>query len=632
MPDDHGVGTYLDVFVGYEKSEHVEADDDSECPSSLEYDPEHPIYGTPPNPRATQRQKARFKHAKMAQERVIIAQLDQADQHKKRTPKDTRNRNYDRTHKLQFADMDSTQSTSVPASTNVKVDTHRRIMCLNPKQVIKQDDSLSDSDVQPLLPTGVSSSAPHRDCPSDRYDFYRTFSTLIRLGNAVKKEKEAKAGSNLIGSSPYGRQLSTEQELWQTHLCDLIWFELQAYINVRNNRDQDDFLCEARKEINDTLDRVMSFSAGGIESSKEQLSTNGPSGECVCHKWQSGYSGVCLRQVIQRQCAMSEMVTSLLDDVEHAEALYPTQKALAGEHPVYADEKFQQRIATLCLWMTITRDLAHKIKLMAEIAHISDQSLIGTTWSCLDLRSLQMLVSRYSGKDVTVADNDHSLPGDDGSDKEPEAVHPVTSDISSDCSRDASVSHDLLRQKSVHFEDEHGSRSDAQSRSERRHGRISRPNSTEVTPTSVYRLYVDALLKKTGLRKLLVRLKDLLDTTLQRARLALLPPGYNCQHGISNVSTVIQLPQHFCLHLCYTVLFDYVGNHNINMCCLHLMFSTSLLTRPLLFHHRLNDVVSTIWIYVSCTRWHYAYSTTAYLFQDHISRLMLRLHWYMSTC
>ena len=563
MPDDHGVGTYLDGFVGYEKSEHAEADDDSECPSSLEYDPEHTIYGTPPNPRATQRQKARLKHAKMTQERVIIAQLDQADQHKKRTPKDTRNRSYDRTHKLQFADSDASSqapSTSVPASANVKVDTHRRIMCLNPKPVIKQDDSLSDNDVQPVPQTGMSSSAPHRDCPSDRYDFYRTFSTLIRLGNAPKKEKEAKVGGSLIASSPYGRQISTEQELWQTHLCDLIWFELQAYINVRNNKDQDDFLCEARKGINDTLDRVMSFSASGVEGSKEQFSSYSPSGKCFCHKWQSGYSGACLQQVIRRQCAMSEMVTSLLDDVEHAESLYPTQKALAGEHLVYADEKFQQRIATLCLWMTITRDLAHKIKLMAEIAHISDQPLIGTTWSCIDLRSLQILVSRHSGKEVNAADNSRSLPGDDGNDEELEAVHPVTSDVSSDCSRDASVSHDFLRQKSVHFEDEHGCRTDTQSRSERRHGRISRPNSNEVTPTSVYRLYVDALLKKTGLRKLLVRLKDLLDTTLQRARLALLPPGYNCQHGISNVSTVIQLPPYFCLHLCYRVLFDCLGN------------------------------------------------------------------------
>ena len=540
MPDGHSIGTYQDGFVDDEKYERVEVDDDSEYTSSLEYDPEHSVYGTPPNPRETQRMKARFKfkHAKIAQERELIAQLDQ---HKKRTAKDTKNRSYDRTHKLQFADMDTSSQaagTSVSASTNVKVDTHSRIMCLNPKQVIKPDNRLSD-DVQPVPPTSMSSSATHSDCPSDRSDFYRTFSTLIRLGNAPKKEKEAKVGGCLFGTSPYSRQISTEQELWQTHLCDLIWFELQACINVRTNKLQDDFLCEARKGINDTLDRVMSFSATDTGHSKEQFTTNGPSGECFCHKWLSGYSGVCLQQVIQRQCAMSEMVTSLLDDVEHAESLYPTQKALAVEHPVYADDKFQQRIATLCLWMTITRDLAHKIKLMAEIAHISDQSLIGTTWSCVDLRRLQTLVSGYSGKDVTVADNDSSLPGDDGTGDDPEAVHPVVSEISSDGSHDASVSHDVFhRQKSVHFEDDHSNRSDAQCRSERRHGRIVRPNSTEVTPTSVYRLYVDALLKKTGLRKLLVRLKDLLDTTLQRARLALLPPGYNCQHGISNVSKV----------------------------------------------------------------------------------------------
>ena len=458
---------------------------------------------------------------------------------------DTKSRSYDRTQKLQYADTGSggsqVPSCSVPAATSVvKVDTHSRIMCLNPKPVIKQDENLSDNDEQPVPRPGTSSAAQQCDCPSDRYDFYRTFSTLIRLGNAPKKEKEPKGGGcSVMANSPYSRQMSSEQELWQTHLCDLIWFELQAYINVRTNKDQDDFLCEARQGINSTLDRVMSFNASTVESL--DFSTNDLLAECFCHKWQSGYSGLCLQQVIHKQCAMSKLVTSLLDDVENAESLYPTQKALAVEHPVYADDKFQQRIATLCLWMTITRDIAHKIKLMAEIVRISDQSLVGTAWSCIDLYSLKTLVSGYSGEDVIVADNDRSVPDDDGNDEEDsEAIDSAGSDVNSDS---ASVPHNVvLRQKSVHFEDEN----DEQYRCERPRCLISRPNSAEVTPTSIYRHYVDAVLKKTGLRKLRMRLKDLLDTTLQRARLALLPACYSCEHGVSFISKVVQLLPHCC--------------------------------------------------------------------------------------
>ena len=549
MPDDHNAGPFQPVFQDFEKSEFIEADDDSEYTSSLEYDPagDHLVCGTPPNPREKRRMKGRS--LKKAQERDLIAHLDQ---HKKRTVKDTKSRSYVRICKQQFADTEvSSGSSSAPASSNVvKVDTRSRIMCLNPKPVtvLKQADSLSDNDSQQVQRPGILSAGPQYDCPNDRYDFYRTFSTLIRLGNTTKKEKEPKGGGGggFFGSSPYARQMSSEQELWQTHLCDLIWFELQAYINVRTNKDQDDFLCEAREEINGTLDRVMRFSASGVETLKEQVSTNCLHAECFCRKLQSGCAGTCLQQVVWRQCAISEMVTSLLDDVENAESLYPTQKALASEHPVYAEDKFQRRIATLCLWMTITRDIAHKIKLMAEIVQISDQSLVGTAWSCIDLHSLRTLVSGYSGKDVCVPNEDSSVVDDDRNEEDPEGGDSVVSETSSNCAYAASVPyHAVLRQKSVHFEDEQVHGNDAQCRSEHRRSRFSRPNSTDVTPTSIYRLYVDALLKKTGLRKLRMRLKELLDTTLQRARLALLPAGYNCQHGISHVSKVFQFSHQF---------------------------------------------------------------------------------------
>jgi len=574
IQDGHDDGSYQHALRDFDRSEAVEIDDDSsEYTSSLDYDPAaYQLHvGTPPNPRAVRRMKARSSsQSKIAvQEHDIIAHLDQQQQHKKRSAKNTKSRRYDRTQKMQFAD--DVPSSSVSASSNiVKVDTSSRIVCLNPKMIIKKDDSLSSNDSQPVSLPGVSLAAAKFDCPDDRYDFYQIFSTLIRLGNAPKKEKEHKGG--LFGNSPYNRQLSTEQELWQTHLCDLIWFELQAYINVRTNKDQDDYLCEARRGIDGTLDRVMSFSASTVTSTIEHVPTNGLSDECFCGKWHSGYSGVCLQQVIRTHCAVSKMVTSVLDDIENAESLYPTQKALAAEHPMYAADKFQQRIATLCLWMTITRDIAHKIKLMSEIALISDQSLAGTTWCCVDLRSLQTLLLGYSSKDICTATDDDCSLVDDTADEVVEDTETVNSATSSGYSSALSVPpRGFMRQKSVHFEDEQGHMSDPQSRSESRLSRASRTNSTEVTPTSIYRLYVDALLKKTGLRKLRARLKELLDTTLQRARLALLPADYNSQPGISNISKVL----HVFVSFLETFSSSSCFSLHLLTCCVRFLFAWS---------------------------------------------------------
>jgi len=515
-----------------ENFEFVDADDDSECTSSLEYDATDILCGTPPpHPRAERRLKAQSLRLKVSvQERTIMAHMDKQQQQKKRDVQSTKSRSFSRSEKLQFADADS----SAQVHSNMKVDTHSRIMCLNPTPVTKQDDSLPETDHQPVSRPVISLVATESGCPSDRYDFYQTFSTLIRLGSAPKKEKDLK-GSSLFGANPYSRQLSTEQELWQTHLCDLIWFELQAYVNARTNKDQDDFLLKARDGISCTLEQVMSFSAANVPT------TNGLQSECFCSKWQSGYSGACLQQVVRRQCAVSKMVIHVLEDVENAESLYPTQKSLAVEHPVYAENKFQRRIATLCLWITVTRDIAQKIKLMSELVNISDQSLIGTAWSCIDLHSLRLLALGCFGNDVSTEQDCHSVVFEQpvSCDEDDSAM----SENSSDCSHPLSVPPPpgVQRQKSVHFEDEQQCRGTdpSESCSDQPQRRIGRPTSMEVTPTSIYRLYVDAALKKTGLRKLRVRLKELLDTTLQRARLALLPAGCNTQQAISNVSKVL---------------------------------------------------------------------------------------------
>lgn len=54
-------------------------------------------------------------------------------------------------------------------------------------------------------------------------------------------------------------QASNEIDTWQTELKDLIWLELQAWHAERTPEEQDRYLCAARKDVPELLERIQNY-------------------------------------------------------------------------------------------------------------------------------------------------------------------------------------------------------------------------------------------------------------------------------------------------------------------------------------------------------------------------------------
>jgi len=563
-------------------------DDENESPyNSLDYEQQSDqVFGTtPPNPRERRRnkEKGRYSKAKLNQMHDLLSHEDFETKRLNRRrwnssvsgpdvgheandsdggmmdtvlvkdcvprrKKDLKGRLCERNVKYPSASFDDHESLissqeieQLTVSGTMKIDTRNRFLCLHPKPVVKDDESASDYvhlppnnlDNHTMLSVHRVPSALTIDCPQDRYEFYRNFSALIKLGNTSRKEKEARFAAGAIGGSPLllnvlGRQMSSEQELWTTYLSDLIWLELQAYINLRSMKEQDAWLCEMRGRVRSNLERVLSFRADIPDQQCLPINSNATT-SCCCHKDNIVTGNVCLQQVLRHQCCVLQQATELLVNVENSESLYPTQRAFCHDYSVYGSNKFQRRISTLCLWITITRDIAHKLRLMAEILQIDLSAYEGARqWSCVDFSCLESLVHGGDFSDDEASLNDNADDLDNVLDDNPEASSCVVSDT-----------REIRRHKSVRFEDDVTDDADGEPVSQ-----IETRTSVSKTGSSVqehslgyaYRLYIDAALKKNGLRKLRMRLKELLDRTLQRARYALVKPSCTDDYAVPEVN------------------------------------------------------------------------------------------------
>ena len=488
----------------------------------------------------------------------------------------TTSRAYDRDLKLSSSDLASMDAPAVQMQT-MSVDTSDRFMCLNPKLVPQTatDETQSDSTCQqtmsvdtsdrfmclnPKLVPQTATDETQCDstcqkpvtppmCPKDRIMFYKTFSLLINLGNLARKEKESKTG-------PYSRQLSCEQEVWQNKVNDLIWLELQAWYSGRTLKLQDQFLYEERENVTVVLDEVMNFKVtpddltgrwtdvvpcGAVSESgdnngisvvcNESRDSGGvtkvsPEGETSVQNSDpvsrpsdlhrasdsdmAGRLGTCLDGCML-ECAqtLAEMTTiqkealvqvsAVLDQLDAVEHLYPTTKALGKDYPLYDTPEFQQRVDTLCLWMNIVKDLGHKLQLMAKVLHVD--TIDGLQWPWLDIA----LNTQRETKDCTTVSESNSesdmsvthMPSDSGKN--------VRFNLSETSLTDtAAVANDLQHQTSMNSN--------------------CRTSVEDICLTHIYRHFVDRTLKKTGMRKLLLRLIRLTSGTLQRAKEALQKP------------------------------------------------------------------------------------------------------------
>ena len=69
--------------------------------------------------------------------------------------------------------------------------------------------------------------------------------------------------------------------------------------------------------------------------------------------------------------AAIEQVTDLFDKIEMVENLYPTRHSLGQQHPKYTSMEFTRNFETMCLWLNVTRELYHKLHLIAKFVGVN---------------------------------------------------------------------------------------------------------------------------------------------------------------------------------------------------------------------------------------------------------------------
>uniref|UniRef100_A0A8D8FF39 Mitogen-activated protein kinase kinase kinase 4 n=2 Tax=Culex pipiens TaxID=7175 RepID=A0A8D8FF39_CULPI len=198
------------------------------------------------------------------------------------------------------------------------------------------------------------------DIPQNRIAFHDTFSNLIKLGS-IDKDRTTK---NII---------STEERLWQTHVNDLLWLELQAWHADRSVEQQDKILCQARNEIDSLLNEIMNFrfqrqlarnvsdlsmADSGFGSDATASTANGETNKPFCFGCLSMYCKDCL----EIQTIALKQVEDLLLRLESKESLFPSSKAMGAAYPIYQSEAFVGRVKAMCLWYNMTKQ--HRLTLL----------------------------------------------------------------------------------------------------------------------------------------------------------------------------------------------------------------------------------------------------------------------------
>uniref|UniRef100_A0AAG5CX85 Mitogen-activated protein kinase kinase kinase 4 n=1 Tax=Anopheles atroparvus TaxID=41427 RepID=A0AAG5CX85_ANOAO len=199
--------------------------------------------------------------------------------------------------------------------------------------------------------------------PQNRIKFHETFSELIKLGS-LDKERAARSGV-----------ISTEERLWQTHVNDLIWLELQAWHADRSIEQQDRLLCQARQEIGDLLDEIMRFrfqrasvsratSEASVTTADSGFGSSGATTAGVgdANRFCFGCLSMYCKDCLEVQSAAMKQVEDLLLRLESKECLFPSSKAMGLAFPVYQSETFVNRVKAMCLWYNMTRQ--HRMTLV----------------------------------------------------------------------------------------------------------------------------------------------------------------------------------------------------------------------------------------------------------------------------
>lgn len=387
------------------------------------------------------------------------------------------------------------------------------------------------------------------ECPKDRQMFYKTFSALINMGSHGKK-KESKEKERILAQ----RQKSSDE---QQYYVTVVWIGLQAWLNGVSPIEQEKFMSKEKEKIPSVLKEVMEFKVqfktinylpndkGNPELMQSSSDTafnrdSSCSVETVLTDISETYHSLTLScEIIEQQQEAVILVQKLLGKLDKCEQLFPYSPAFACEYPDYNDPKFSIRIKALYLWLNTTKDLCHKLNVLGQVLNIS--SVPGFNWPFVDFNSPKGSES-FTYTDVGVHGGIPEVIADDG--EENEDTYNSASDEEGDSEGKSDVSGNDARK--VTFKCQNDSiRSPLMSpvravspnaigsppisstplKAHLSTSSLSRASSEasldELGRPSFYRTYVDKGLKKMGLTKMLIRLRDILYRSLRRARQSL---------------------------------------------------------------------------------------------------------------
>lgn len=455
----------------------------------------------------------------------------------------------------------------------------------------------------------------------ERVKFHRTFALLIKLGS--RGHEEAKGSHEAEG----------DRSRFQTRWPEVLWLELQACFNMVSIDEQDTLLFDARVAVSDVYNDIMNFKVSYSTQPYDRNSTTrcplkSPRKNGTCHnrvdcedagfffpleptesasgkrsrlESSASHRSLCLplthaldSYLLATQEAWTS-ISELLNQLELAEALYPTTKALEAANPEMGSLEFTERVKVLQLWMNLTKEIDQKLSVSKEALGVEDQDV---PWPHIDCSDENPFVSNhvdnFKNSDFRLGDPPKLvLP------KEPEKIvissDPDVSPIRSNLAQsNGEMRRKLHRGRSVTFScgsdsedgDENEHFEPAQSgiefeglKEEEREtssGPTSPMSSTPSKPasqegdsprvnrifsqchfsfdydslTSIYRPFVDRNLKHSGLSKMTSRLHQMLGETIRKLRLALEKPQdvndvVSFSRGISEVSFSLQiLPEH----------------------------------------------------------------------------------------
>ncbi|XP_029713215.2 mitogen-activated protein kinase kinase kinase 4 isoform X2 [Aedes albopictus] len=367
------------------------------------------------------------------------------------------------------------------------------------------------------------------DIPQNRIAFHDTFSNLIKLGSIDKD----RTNRNVI---------STEERLWQTHANDLIWLELQAWHADRTVEQQDKILCQARNEIDALLQEIMNFrfqrhiarmnsnlslADSGFGSDATASTANADSGRQFCFGCLSMYCKDCL----EIQTIALKQVEDLLLRLESKESLFPSSKAMGASFPIYKSDEFVGRVKAMCLWYNMTKQHRLTLLILGKLLARLQGNKKSYHWPILETDSSTS--SSIQEENGDVGHNGHAESTCTSSDScstkrvqfidEGSASESANSDESG---REYSDIEDLSIRRHFSFTEE-----TEMSQYMNTLNFYSVNSITEVTAhtannsTSLYRKYIENVLKTRGLGKSLTFLHRLHNVVLRKAQLTLEKPG-----------------------------------------------------------------------------------------------------------